>query len=183
MEGEDVAILVDGYIVASPNNDIESYPTVTVSGGSITLPSSMTGAIVHIGRPYVMDIATLNVDTVEQRPVLIESLVANKVYIRTHETRGLYVGSDFPDGDGLEGSDITGTNMVEARALDAYDANYEDENPITGNRYDQPLSKRMEITLPGNWKSQGRICLRQVDPVHFEILSIILDIDDQARGR
>lgn len=182
MEGENVAVISDGYVMASPNNTIDEYPTVTVTGGQITLPSSLRGAIVHVGRPYVMDIETLDINTVEQRPVLIESKTVNKVYVKTHKSRGLFIGSRFPINDTPAGSDVTGTEMVKMDGIDAYEVDYEQENPITGNRYDQPTTRRLEIMLPGDWKSQGRICIRQVDPLHFEILSIIPDLDDQRRG-
>jgi len=99
LEGEDVAIIVDGYVVASPNNDIENYPVVTVSGGAIDLPGDLKGAIVHIGRPYTADVETLDIDTVEQRPVLIESQTVNKLYVKTYNARGLYVGNSFPADD------------------------------------------------------------------------------------
>jgi hypothetical protein len=181
LEDTDVSVLADGYVLASPNNNIEDYDTVTVNNEEVTLPDSYFGAIVHIGRPYTMDIETLDIDTVEQRPVLIESKTVNKVYVKTHQSRGLYIGTRFPDSDLVEGSDVTGTHMVAMDGLDAYDVNYEEENPILGNRYDQPTSRRLEITLSGDWKAQGKICIRQVDPVHAEILSIIHDMDDQGR--
>lgn len=183
LEGENVSIIVDGAIVASPFNDIENYDTYTVSGGEIQLNSPLLGAIVHIGRPIIGDVETLDIDTVEQRPTLIESKTVNKVYIKTLNSRGLYVCNRFPSDDYLSGSDVTGTNMVTANALDSYDVNYEEEDPIVGNRYDQPKSRRTEVMLPGDWNSQGRVCLRQVDPVHFEILSIIPDMDDQRRAK
>lgn len=47
---------------------------------------------------------------------------------------------------------------------------------LTGNRYKEGLSKRLEVPLKGSWSSQGRISIRQVDPLHFEILSIIPDM-------
>jgi len=53
---------------------------------------------------------------------------------------------------------------------------------IIGNRYKQPTSRRIEKTLPGNWDSQGQIAIRQVDPLHFEILSIIPDIEVLRRS-
>ena len=53
---------------------------------------------------------------------------------------------------------------------------------IIGNRYKQPASKRVEQTLPGTWESQGQISIRQVDPIHFEILSIIPDVEILRRS-
>lgn len=178
MDTEAAAVVADGYVIASPNNDHINYPAVTVASSSVTLPNGYKAAILHVGRPRVMDIETLDIDTVEQRPVLIESKIVNKVYVRTHNSSGLYVGSRFPSGDGVKGNKLNGTAM---QALDNIDYDHELDTPVVANRYDAPTSKRHEVTIPGDWKSNGRICIRQVDPLHFEILSIIPDLEDQRR--
>lgn len=173
LEGEDVAVIADGYVIASPLNDVESYPTLTVDDGTLTLPNDMRGAIIHVGRPYVMDIETLDIDTVEQHPVLIESLTVNKVYVKLYQSRGLYVGNTLPADD----------SVVGMMNMDSIPVDYELADPITANRYPRPRSGRAEISIPGDWKSQGRICLRQVDPVHFEVLSIIPDLEELIRSK
>lgn len=171
LEGENVGIFMDGYVVNSPYNDVEGYDPVVVVGGNITIPNGERGAIIIIGRPITADIKTLNISTVEQSPTMVESLNVNKLYIRFHETRGLYVSNDFPEeSDG--GKD--GTSIVGMEDLDVFDV---PPGNIIGNRYKQPASKRHEQNLPGNWESQGKISIRQVDPVHFEILSIIPDLE------
>jgi hypothetical protein len=181
MEGESVAIVRDGFIAASPNNSKESYTAVTVASGSITLPDSKLGSHVHIGRPFVSDIETLDIDTVEQRPVTNESMTVNKLYIKVYRTRGFYVSSRFPADDTLDGLDITDMHTVDMGDIHNLSADYEAANPIVGERYDQPVTKRVETTLPGDWNSQGRICIRNVDPIHFEILSIMPDLSDIKR--
>lgn len=172
LNGEDVSVIVDGAVVGSPNNDDQNYPTCTVANGLLTLPNSIRGAIVHIGRPITGDLETLDIDTVEQAPTLIESLNVNKLYIKTYNSSGLYVGNKFPNDGGLSG-------ML---PLDCYDIDYSQENPIIGNRSAPPKTKRTELTLPGDWQSQGKICIRQVDPLHFEILSIIPDCEILTRS-
>lgn len=182
LEGEEVAILADNYVLASPFNDIEDYSTVSVSSGAITLPGSYKAAFLHVGRPIIADIETLDVNTVEQRPVLIESKTVNKLYIKDFKSRGFYIGNKYPTES--DGEYLDGTDEETLRAVDLSDISLleEDEDSmILGNRADQPVSKRHEITLPGDWDSNGRIAIRQVDPIHFEILSIILDIDDERR--
>lgn len=171
LEGESVSVVVDGYVVASPNNDEQSYPEVIVTGGAITLPNSLYGAIVHIGRPITADIETLDIDTVEQRPTLIESKTVNKIYVKVHRSSGLYAGNKFPADNKVKGM----------QSLDSMEIDYETDVPILGNRFQAPVTKRIEATLPGDWRSQGRVCIRQVDPIHFEILSIIPDLEDERR--
>jgi hypothetical protein len=171
MEGEFPAIVVDGYVVGSPYNS--SYPQTQINGGEITLPSDLKGAIVHIGRARAGDIETLDIDTVEQRPVFIESQTVNKVYVKLYRSRGIWVANEFPEDDTIDG-------MEEINVADILNDGGED-GEVPGNRYIAPTTKRCEVTLGGGWDSNGKICLRGVDPLAFEILSIIPDTDDQRR--
>ena len=137
----------------------------------------MRAAIAVVGRPITADIKTLNISTAEQSPLQIESLNVGKLYIRIHESRGLYISNEFPEDDA---GTTDGTSVLGMEDLDQF---YDDvSGGIIGNRYKQPVSKRIEKTLPGSWDSQGEISLRQVDPVHFEILSIIPDIEVMKRS-
>lgn len=171
MEGEFAQVVIDGYVYASPNNDDQNYAKLQVINGTITLPNGRLGAWAWVGRPYVMDAATLQIDTVEQRPVLVESLTVNKVYTKVLNSSALYVGSEFPANNKVKGM----------QSMESMEVNYADPVPIIGNTYQKPLTKRIEMTLPGSWKSRGRVCIRQVDPLHFEILSIIPDVEDMRR--
>lgn len=171
MGSETVSVVADGYVVGSPNNDVENYATCTLAAGAITLPNSLKSAITHVGRPITYDVGTLAIDTVEQRPVLLEAKTANKAYVKVHRSGALYIGTEFPDEDKVAGME----------SLDELAVDYEDEIPILGNRYQAPTTERVEVTLPGSWDTEGRLCIRQVDPIHFEILSIIPDLEDLKR--
>lgn len=173
LEGESPAVIVDGGVVCSPNNDVDNYDVATVTGGVLTLPNSMLGAIVHVGRPIIGDVETLDIDTVEQSPTLIESLDVNKLYIKVHNSKGLFVSNKFPDKDG---------SVKDMVSLESLDLGYNGDDEIIGNRAQPEKTKRIEATLPGDWKSQGKICIRQVDPLHFEILSIIPDCEILTRS-
>lgn len=169
LEGKEVVVFVDGYVYGSPNNFVERTYSYTVTGGQITLEDNLRGAIITVGLPYAVDIETLDVDTVEQQPALLESNLASKIFLRVQDTRGLYVGSSFPDLDTNEG-------MV--------DPEYRtDEIPadMIGNSAQLPYSRRIEFHIPGDWKSNGRVCIRQVDPLPLEILSIIPDLEVYRR--
>ena len=171
LNGVSISIMVDGYVVASPNNNIENYPVVIVANGQITLPNNRLGAIIHVGRPIICDVETLDIDTVEQRPVLIESKTVNKVYMKVLNTRGLYAANKLPTDNGVEG-------MVD---IDELPVDMSNATPILGNRFVAPQTKRIEIVPEGSWTQQGKVAIRQVDPVHFEILSFIPDVEDQRR--
>jgi hypothetical protein len=175
LTGEKVSVVVDGYVIGSPNNDVEGYEDIEVEdmGGfdRVVLPDGLRGAIVHVGRPLTADVKTLNVSTLEQSPTLIESLTTNKVYIKVQDTRGLYVSNDFPeekDGE-KDGSSVKKMENLDKRLAPI-------NQDLVGNRYNPPVSTRHEVIPLGSWKNQGQVSIRQVDPLHFEIISIIPDI-------
>lgn len=178
LEGEYPAVIVDGAVVASPNNDQENYAQLQVNGGRLDLPASKRAAIVHIGRPIIGDVETLDIDTVEQSPTLIESVTVNKVYIKVKDARSLYVGPKFPNGGSGESVDgVTNMFPVESLSVD-----YSEANPIIANRNMPAQTKRFELTLQGDYSRQGKICIRQVDPLHAEILSFIPDVEVERRS-
>jgi hypothetical protein len=177
---EDVSVMCDGDIISSPYNDVDGDTVLSVPGfgpsaGILTLPER--SAITIVGRPIVADIKTLNISTLEQSPTMIESLSVNKLYMRVFESRGLYVDNQFPEEK--EG-EVDGTSVEGMQSLDDYDV--PSGSPIIGNRSKPKSSKRHEITLPGSWESQGQIAIRQVDPLHFEILSIVADVEVLKRS-
>lgn len=168
LEGQLVSVLVDGYVIASPNNNNENYPEIRVVGGAVTLPNELKGAFIRIGLPFTSDVETLDIDTIEQKPALLESKIVNRVYVKVYRTRGIYVGSTFPANDFL--TDESDANIV------MEDPESRNEEIDVGNAAQEPVTKRYEIAIPNDWDSNGRICIRQVDPLPFEILSIIPDV-------
>lgn len=171
LEGEEVSVMVDGYVIASPYNNVEEFDVLVVSGGSITLPNSERGAIIHVGRPIVADIKTLNITSVEQSPTLLESINVNKFYVRVNKSRGIYASNNFPEeaDDEVDGNSVLGMESLDEALIPT-------GGDLIGNRYINPVSRRIEKTIPGTWDNQGKISFRQVDPFHFEILSIIPDL-------
>lgn len=172
MEGENPAVIVDGAVVCSPNNDVDNYPVATVTLGVLTLPNNLRGAIIHVGRPITGDLQTLDIDTVEQAPTLIESITVNKVYVKVKDAKSLFIGPQFPvDSNGVQGME----------SIDNFPVDYTQVNPIIGNRAQPPQTRRFEVTLQGDYRSQGKLCVRQVDPLHAEILSFIPDVEVLTR--
>lgn len=159
-----VTLVADGAI----------YPDLTISGGVLTFPAGVRATHVHIGYLFTWEAETLNIATVEQRPVLLESVNVNKLYVSVFKSRTFYVGNEFPEAQtSVEG-------MVEVSNL-AGDLNENDDNLIEART--RPLtSKRYEIVIPGEWNSGGRICMRGFGYEPCEILSIIPDITDLKRG-
>lgn len=171
LDGEAVSVVGDGNVMGSPLNNSNDGPSALIVPASSTIVLPQKCAVMVVGTPVVSDVGTLDIDTVEQRTVLVESKIVNKVYVRMQNTRGLYAGPEFPDL--LDG-------MV---AIDSLAVNYDNDPSVVTAKIPQSRSFRAEVMIQGDWKSQGRICLRQVDPLHYEILSIIPDVDDQIRGQ
>lgn len=164
LNGISVSLLVDGYVESSPNNNIENYTALTPSGGSLTIPKSRRGAIVHVGIPFTVDVQTLDIDTVEQKPTLLESKLVHKVFVKVYNTRGIYVGTKFPTDNKVDG-------LVdpEEKTEDILLGNI-------GNAAQALTTKRHDIVIRNDWSLSGSICIRQVDPLPVEILSIIPDM-------
>jgi len=164
LEGKDVSVMVDGFVEGSPYNMEDGHYVYNVSGGSITLQDGLRGAIIHVGLPFIVDIETLDVETVEQKPTLLESIICNKVQIGLHKSRGFWVGQKFGDDDTNEGM-----------------AQFEKEEELEGDvnvapKALAPYTKREDVVIEGSWDSKGRVAIRQVDPLPLEIISIIPDI-------
>lgn len=168
LEGKNVSVLLDGFVQASPYNLVDEKETYTVTGGQITL--STRGAIVQVGLPYVVDVETLDVETVEQKPTWLESILCNKIMIKYFRSRMAWVGQYFGPDDTNEGME---NQEKEYQALG--DVN-------VAPKALQPYTQRTEVTVEGDWQGQGRVAIRQVDPLPLEISSIIPDIQVEYRS-
>jgi hypothetical protein len=155
LEGEEVAVYADGYVVASPNNANVAF-TATVSSGAITLDRCYS--VIHVGLPYTCDLETLDIDIANGESILDQKKLINKVAMIVEESRGIWAGPQPPDDD--------------------------DENPLQHlfeakirNRetYDSPVALKsglVEIQTSGRWNANGRVFVRQVDPLPLTVLSI-----------
>ena len=151
LEGKEVSVFGDGFVVASPNNP--SYNVVTVVDGTISLDK--TYAVIHVGLPYVTDVETLDVDTPSGETLSDKKKIVGKVNLYVEETRGLWVGKKPTGSDLLNG-------LTEPKIR-----NNED--------YDSPVSLKTDtvgVNIESNWDGNGRVFIRQVDPVPMTILSV-----------
>jgi hypothetical protein len=174
LNGLNVSVFADGNVVASPNNTDQDYPTLSPSGGTLTLPDRY--AIIHVGLPFTSDGKSLPLNTVEQRPTTIESKIVNKLYMKLYKSRGgLYIGSRLPSDDSVDGMQLVDHIGVDYDSGETYDA--------LGNAPRQLETRRYEILNQGEWTAEGAICWRCVDPLPYEILSLIPDVtvEDSAR--
>lgn len=154
LEGEDVAVFADKFVVASPNN--AQYDTATVTNGKVTLDKPY--GVIHIGIPYISDIETLDIDTEQGETLANKKKAIGEVTLFVEESRGIFVGPKPPTSDTL--------NPLE----DLYEIKIRNSEG-----YDDPVALKtdnVEVIIKPEWNSNGRVFLRQVDPVPMTILSI-----------
>lgn len=153
LKGKDVSIIADGFVVSSPHNS--QYDTLTVSaGGTLTLPKPYV--VIHVGLPIVCDIETLNIDMSQTETIADKKKFISKLTMMIEKTRGIWAGNSEPADNGL-----TGLEEYKARDLEGY------ESPIllkTGT---------ISIQLRPEWNSNGRIFVRQVDPLPMTISAVM----------
>jgi hypothetical protein len=84
--------------------------------------------------------------------------LVNKVTMQVESTRGVWVGGSPPTDD--DDDPLEGLTEVKIRNDEAYD------DPVELKTGD------IDVTIQSSWNSNGRVFIRQVDPVPLSILSI-----------
>jgi hypothetical protein len=154
LEGKEVSVFGDGFVVASPNN--ESYDTVTVTDGKVTLDKAY--GVIHIGLPYISDMETLDVDRPQGETIADKDKIVGSVSMYVEDTRGIWVGPKPPTDDSVDPLE----NLSEVKIRNEED-------------YDSPVSLTtdvVDVTIKSQWNSNGRVFIRQVDPLPMTILSV-----------
>jgi len=154
LEGEEVSVFADGAVVASPNN-ASFKDTLTVASGKITLDKPFVK--IHVGLPIISDLETLNIDTVDGQSMIDKKKQVNKVSLWVEDTRGIWVGGKPPSDDDTD--PLENLNEAEMRSQEDYDV--QDEK-----------TEVVDVNVRSEWNSNGRIFMRQVDPIPVSILSV-----------
>lgn len=154
LEGKDVSIFADGFVIANPNNP--SYTVKTVTDGAIQLDDAY--AVIHVGLPYTSDIETLNIDTPNGETLSDKKMLISKVTMFVEKSRGGWVGIEAPDETvGF----LNGLNEIKARSFETYD------DPVA------LTTGTMDINIQSTWNSNGRVFVRQTDPIPLTVLAIV----------
>ena len=155
LEGKNVSVFADGFVVANPNNS--SYQVLTVSGGSITLP--IPHVVIRVGIPYISDIETLNIDIANGETLADKKKLITKVSCHVENSRGLWIGSEPPSDDDTD--PLENLNEIKLRENETYDEQI------------SLSTKVIDVNINSTWNQNGRVFLRQVDPLPLTVLSII----------
>jgi hypothetical protein len=128
----------------------------TVSAGVITL--ARRASRVHVGKKYIADIQTLNVEapggTIQGQPTKL-----SQVTIRFEKSRGLLIGPST-------------SQLVEMKQRE-FEVMGAPTELLTGDK---------EIKLKPNWNTNGRLFLRQNNPLPITVLAIIPNVQVGADG-
>lgn len=154
LEGENVAVFADDFVVASPNN--AAYTTVTVTNGTITLERPY--AVIHVGLPYISDMETLDIDSVEIESILPDKMIVYAVGLYLEKSRGVWAGPRPPSDDTVD--PLENLDELKIREEEGY------EDPVS------LLTDKAVVNIESEWNSNGRVFVRQVDPIPLTVLAI-----------
>ena len=163
LEGE-VSVVADGSVISSPNNP--SLPTITVTNSTINLGKEYTD--VYIGRPITSDAVTLNVNKIGRKNVMTQPLSNLEVYLNVLSTGELYVGNKLPDDDSTDG----------LKPISFWESSGGVIKLKDGVGKPERVNRRVSLSVPGDWKSRGRVAIRNVDPLSFKIVSVKTNIEE-----
>jgi hypothetical protein len=154
IEGEDVSVFADDFVVASPNND--TYTTVTVTNGQITLDRPY--GVIHVGLPYISDMETLDIDSVEIESILPDKMIVHAVGFYLETSRGVWAGPRPPTSDTTD--PLESLDELKIREEEGYD------DPVS------LLTDKAVVNIESEWNSNGRVFVRQVDPIPLSVLAV-----------
>tara|TARA_Y100000310_G_scaffold25627_1_gene24511 strand:+ start:5011 stop:7914 length:2904 start_codon:yes stop_codon:yes gene_type:complete len=123
----------------------------SVSGGSITLAEKASR--VHVGKKYISDIETLDVEAPDGGTIQGRKKKISNVTVRFEKSRGLLIGPST--------SQLVEMQQREFEVMGA------PTELLTGDK---------KINLKPNWNSNGRLFLRQNNPLPMTILALVPDI-------
>ncbi|EJO9547607.1 hypothetical protein NU260_002127 [Cronobacter sakazakii] len=128
--------------------DANVEPQKTVSGGAVTLENP--GAVVHIGLPINAEFETLDININGQETLLDKKKLVNSVSLVVNASRGIFAGVDA--GHLYE---------YPQREFEFYDDPVDDATGV------------VEVKLDANWDKNGRVYIRQTDPLPLSVLAVI----------
>jgi hypothetical protein len=154
LEGEEVSVFGDGFVVASPKNS--AYVVLTVASGSVTLDKCYS--VIHIGLPYICDLETLDLDTTQGETLAGKQKKVDEVTLHLENSRGIWVGPKPPTDDDTDPLEFL--DEMKIRNLEGYD---DPVDLLTGTK---------KIIIRPEWNTNGRVFIRQVDPIPVSVLAV-----------
>jgi hypothetical protein len=160
LEGLDVSVFADGFVVASAKNERFYGTPLTVTDGRVDLGGPYE--VISAGLPFLCDMEPVDIDSTQVPGgglIHIQKIV-NKLWIAVEQSRGLWIGSEPPSDD--DDDPIENLEPLQGRPSDAQ---YDDTPPLDTDTFSNDTV--------GSWNSHGRVFIRQIDPVPGRILAIM----------
>lgn len=154
IEGKSVSVFADRFVVANPNN--EDYDVLSVTNGALTLDKAYS--VIHVGLPYTSDLETLDIDTHQGESVANKKKLVTRLSIEVESSRGIWAGGSAPSDDSLDG-------LMEYQPRE--NESYDDPVPL--------VTGTVQVNLLPEWNSNGRVFIRQTDPIPLSVLAVIPD--------
>lgn len=145
LEGEVVAVVADGEVLYDGDPDGDDAGAWVVSGGAIALGVSASN--IHVGLRYVPQMTTLDLDVAGTELRAKKKRIAALSVILNESSRSF-----------LAGNSAATLRRFTPSATDATDLLY---------------SGLVELPIKGKWEIEGRVIIRQTDPLPIEVLGVI----------
>lgn len=127
------------------------HPQRVVTGGAITLQEA--AGVAHVGLPYKSDMETLDLELKNGNETILDKKIAvTSLTVLVEESRGIFAGKD--------------KNSLRP-------------HKTSRTTYEQPLETltgQAEINISNDWKSKGRVFIRQSDPLPLSVLGVIPEV-------
>ena len=133
-------------------SDANVSPQAIVTNGTVEIDTP--SAVVHIGLPITSELETLDIHINGQETLLDKKKLIKVASLIVNSSRGIWAGTEkerlyeYPQ-----------------RQFEFYDNPVDDATGI------------VEINLDADWSKNGRVFIRQVDPLPLAVLSVIPRID------
>ena len=133
-------------------SDANVSPQAIVTNGAVEIDTP--SAVVHIGLPITSELETLDIHINGQETLLDKKKLIKVASLIVNSSRGIWAGTEkerlyeYPQ-----------------RQFEFYDNPVDDATGI------------VEINLDADWSKNGRVFIRQVDPLPLAVLSVIPRID------
>lgn len=126
-------------------------PQEVVASGAVTLDQA--AGVVHIGLPIEADFETLDISAPQGETIRDKNKIIQAVRLLVEESRGIFAGRNA-------------SNLIEykQRAQENYD------DPVS------TLTGIADVLIPATWNKEGRVFVRQSDPLPLSILAVIPEV-------
>lgn len=158
LEGKQVSVFADGYVVGSVHNSTIDAE-YQVANGRLTLDKHY--AQIVVGLPITADMEPLDLDNPQGETLIGREKLVSTIDIKVEETRGIFAGTERPTGDDA----IEGLYEVKPRK----DERWGDPNRL--------ITGEMDANIQSRWDRSGSVFLRQVDPLPATICGFAPSVD------